>query len=395
MAGELPENPTTDDLRLSFYIQLKKRRAREAQNILSAHPELANTSLPPTDELALTALDRMQEFATELEKGVDGSYDRAVPKDRRKEYLAAAAKLPDMLQAATPSEGKMLIRYDPTNDPDLTSTPLATAAMRVGVSCVYTLFEVGQTEEALALLKQLADYAVCTSPGPLLIGQLCYGLNIWIVYAKAVLPLARRGIIPADMLGELGDPSHLEKFDALQVLRSEYSIMCNSMARAGSLRSQIDSEVARLLVTDHFEDYGATSLREWLDALSGISDNWGVMFSRLRELEASGLDLVDRDSAEQFFATAYGSEIEQFWDQANALAQIAAATVEAQGLLLAVRMYSRRSSAPDTWLDEARKLSYPMLQVTVGESGTEISADMSHPTVKHGWVTTDVIASVP
>jgi hypothetical protein len=399
IADSLPDDPTTDDLRVAYCRHLQSIWADHATRLLQNYPELASPMLPPEDIGAREAYERACSLAGEVEKHFPYEYDQTFPQEHAAEFLEASASLIDMIKAARPAGGKVLLGFDPVREENVILPDRALGPARIGVQRCGVLIATGQVHGALDELRALADFACSAEWSPCWIGEIVRLVFHSVVYLKGVLPVAEKGVAPVDWLLELGDLARLRQPDPIVTNALEFSLRLLGHVHFRTREWAVDElEVWRLTTKKAFEEQGATSLGDWVEQNSSKYGElgWPAVAEQLRHLRNHPVDFTDAEAAGTFFTASYASPAESLWDNANSLAQIAASGLEAEALTLAVRLHALKAQHPDGWTAEASSMSaqHSMLKIAVRDDSVEIRPNLDHPTVRYGRASMDLYATV-
>lgn len=398
IAERLPEDPDQDDLRIAFFRYREHLYAERATELLDEYPDYANPVYPPTDMEAHRKYTALANECAALETEYALDYAEPSLKGDQEAFLKATADLSDTLKQCTPVAGKMLLQVYPNRPYEIEMMTNSIAPFRVGVARVLLLI---QQEQAAQAIWELFDIVKCShqmSWCPGLFGHLLYVVCTAVVYEKGVLPIAEQRLAPPDWLMELGDANLLSEVDPIESMVDEYRMRFAMQANpsSDSWEGTLERDVARLHISDKFDERGATSLHDWINDEKIDKDNWGAVIRRLEDLRQHPVDFTDADEAERYFVAAYTSPIESHWDQANAIAQFATAGLEPEGLMVAVLLHAARITSPDSWKDEVHNLAsaHPFLTLDIDQDGVHVLPNFNHPTVKRSNTEDRVIATV-
>ncbi len=388
IAANLPDDPTTDDLRMAFERYRRALWADAARSFIEANPQLVDPAFPPADKDARIAYGKACKQASELDQRYDlQRIDIAAPgiaEADRNEFLAHSEAVMHLLANSIPAKGKTLLTWAPDTPLGFDIPDNSMAPLRVGIVRVHCQVAAGAADDACASLGALADFASETQWSPCLLGLLWYVLANEVVYQKGVEPLAQRRFLPLDLLARLGDRRRLLTVDVAQIARKDGVAGIHTLARAGAhIAPELELAIARDACKESFHTYGATSLNDWVRQC--LTDIEVTLTETLRPWpESAPVDFRDAERAKESFEQIQSDENVGLHDRANLVAQIATAMLETEAWTLAARIYQLQARSPETWLDDSIALSpeYPMLAMSHSDNTIEIRPNMAHYTVR-------------
>jgi hypothetical protein len=393
IAAMLPEDPTIDDLRIAYSRYVGAQTARNVRAFYAANPALADPCMPPVDARARNALDHATELANALlerfkQEEWYNDPARLPSGETREQFMRESAKLTELLAQAKPMPGHGLIGYEATRFYEWDTPRSGSAVFMAGLARVQCLFADDRSDEALEELHALADYSRGVLMSPCLLGWLYYIVANGVVYETGVLPMAARGLLPADALSRLADMRALPHVDAVEIAEREWRLSLQSLLHFNARIAATDDELSyrRHFADSAFKNHGATSLRHWVRQSVSPGDQalWqhqADIYDRLRTTHAN---FENREQAAAILQSMQDDRVAMNAGVPQLLASCALVRVEIDALLLAVRIHELKLSQPNDWQQAAARVleAHPFLKLERRDDQLEVFHDESHPVVQ-------------
>lgn len=384
----MPLAADTDDLRRAYYRHTFETHCRLARDFVAANPAYAADPLPPLDEVASAAFAKAGTLAKSLEDKYGFTYwdwddfsTHAAGPATRANILRDSADLMPLLAQARPAAGKTLASRDPMFG-DLKLPEQFSLPARAALARAWCLSADGRPEQAVAVLMEVSGFALAQSWSGLLMGSLLQVIQVGLVYEKGVLPFVAKGLLSADDLRDLSDHTRLAEFDPLQSAEMEFRFGLLFFAQSNGFH-EMDLEVAKTMAQVDFEEYGSTSLDDWLERQTlACAGGWPAIKDFHDRYAAKGRDLLDPDKAATFLAAE--EETEALDGQIKALRQAVAARAEIEAYLVATKLYEMRLRYPKDWqFDSNQATEFSSLLIALPRNDTvEVRASMVHPLLR-------------
>lgn len=395
LADALPENPTTDDLRVAYGRLVIALRAKQAEEFAEANPEYAKLNTPPKDFAARQAYDKACELGGKLDKqfGISGWEDYSTgiaDPSKRASFFRDTVPVMDLLRQSVPAPGKAMLDYDADRTDEYGLRYESTAPVRVATARACLLLANGANDEGLQTLREVMDFARRTDWTQMGIGWLFYDLCIEITLQRAVVPLAQRGLLPVDVLADFSDAGKLRRPDGIETARlefAEYLLWAPRAAkRSTATTSQIEANIWREMIKLDLEKYGATSLSDWIDRQCATIDGeneCSVRAKFLSRFQGSHPDLHDPAHAAAFLDQA-AQEPARFDISLGVIARCATPLLETEADLLIVKLHELRLRHPDKWqsMIQAAADKYPLVRAVRNGDVVDIHRNTAHPMVQ-------------
>lgn len=365
IAALLPANPDVSDLRQAYVRHLLDVQAAQAKAFMAANPEYAGNLLPPQDKEARAAYDEAVKLAEKVKERVGQEYRpgtewQSPDPTVRAALLEETAPLLPLMAKAIPAKGRTLVtRKGPGDVEVLFSRPVSVATARARL-----LLAEGRQELAVQTLKDIHGCCVAELSPPTLMACALREIYIHILYDEGVLAFAKTGHLTVEELAAFSNRAALPEFDPIRSahieLRQQLDFFATTdLGQPGKLAA------TRLLTTGNFDEYGATSLDDWVrrEANIEIGGHWKEQAEFIAQALNAAVDVrnLESEKADQFLALV-NSEPRR--NCLSAMRSIGEYRARSEAYLFAARVYELRMTDPGKWRKraEAEVIKWPLLE---------------------------------